>query len=41
MSSDLMERNSVPGQLVELERSLPGKVADNNQFKVTFGARRR
>ena len=29
----LMERDSVPGQLVRLERSLPGKVTDNYQHK--------
>ena len=29
---NLMERNSVPGQLVELKQSLPGKVADNGQL---------
>ena len=29
----LLERNSVPGQLVELEQSLPGKVSDNAQLK--------
>jgi hypothetical protein len=29
----LIERNSVPGQLVQMEKSLPGKVNDNGQFK--------
>jgi hypothetical protein len=29
----LIERNSVPGQLVQIQKSLPGKVNDNGQFK--------